>query len=168
MASAGTGTSSHVAGELFKMMAGVNMIHVPYRSGGPALTDLIGGQVQVMFPTAVSSIGYIRSGRLRALAVTAATRSDALPDLPTVSEFVPGYEASVWYGVGAPKNAPSQIIDKLNEAINASLADPKLQARLADLGGTPLVVSPADFGKLIADEIEKWGNVIRALNIKAD
>jgi tripartite-type tricarboxylate transporter receptor subunit TctC len=168
MASAGTGTSSHVAGELFKMMAGVNMIHVPYRSGGPALTDLLGGQVQVMFPTTVSSIGYIRSGRLRALAVTAATRSDALPDLPTVSEFVPGYEASVWYGVGAPKNAPSQIIDKLNEAINASLADPKLQARLADLGGTPLVVSPADFGKLIADEIEKWGNVIRALNIKAD
>ena len=168
IASGPIGGPSHVMAELFKMMTRTDMLLVSYRGGGPALTDLIGGQVQVMFPTAVSSIGYIRSGRLRALAVTAATRSDALPDLPTVSEFVPGYEASVWYGVGAPKNAPSQIIDKLNEAINASLADPKLQARLADLGGTPLVVSPADFGKLIADEIEKWGNVIRALNIKAE
>jgi tripartite-type tricarboxylate transporter receptor subunit TctC len=166
MASAGTGTSSHVAGELFKMMAGVNMIHVPYRSGGPALTDLLGGQVQVMFPTTVSSIGYIRSGRLRALAVTTATRSDALPDIATVSEFVPGYEASVWYGVGAPKNTPSQIIDKLNEAINASLADPKLQARLADLGGTPLVVSPADFGRLMAEETEKWAKVIKFAGIQ--
>ena len=168
MASAGTGTSSHVAGELFKMMAGVNMIHVPYRSGGPALTDLLGGQVQVMFPTTVSSIGYIRSGRLRALAVTAATRSDALLDVPTVSEFVPGYEASFWFGVGAPKATPAEIVDKLNKEVNAALDDPKMKARLADLGGTPLPGSPADFGRLIADETEKWGKVIRTANIKPE
>jgi len=168
MASAGIGSGPHVAGELFKMMAGVNMVHVPYRGGGPALTDLLGGQVQVYFPTTVSSIGYIRAGRLRALAVTTATRSDALPDIPTVGEFVPGYEASFWYGVGVPKNTPAEIVDKLNEAINAGLADPTIKARLADLGGVPMPMSPADFGKLIADETEKWGKVIRAANIKAE
>jgi tripartite-type tricarboxylate transporter receptor subunit TctC len=168
MASAGTGTGVHIAGELFKMMAGVDLVHVPYRGGGPAFTDLIAGQVQVMFPTTVGSIEYIRAGRLRALAVTTATRSDALLDIPTVAEFVPGYEATAWFGVGAPKNTPSQIIDKLNETINAGLADPKIKARLADLGGDVLALSPADFGRLIADETEKWGKVIRAANIKAD
>jgi tripartite-type tricarboxylate transporter receptor subunit TctC len=168
MASGGIGTPSHVAGELFKMMASVDLVHVPYRGGGPALTDLLGGQVQVTFFTTVASIEYIRAGRLRALAVTAATRSDELPDIPTVAEFVPGYEASVWYGIGAPRNTPVEVIDKLNNEINAALADPKIKARLADLGGTVLPGSPADFGKLIADETEKWGNVIRALNIKAD
>jgi tripartite-type tricarboxylate transporter receptor subunit TctC len=146
MASAGTGTGSHIAGELFKMMAGVDMVHVPYRGGGPALTDLLGGQVQVGFPSTVASIEYIRAGRLRALAVTAATRSDALPDIPTVGEFVPGYEASTWYGVGAPKATPAEIVEKLNKEINAGLADRKLNARLADLGGGPLALSPAEFG----------------------
>jgi len=144
------------------------MVHVPYRGGGPAFNDLLAGQVQVMFPTTVSSIGYIRAGRLRALAVTAATRDEVLPGIPTVGEFVPGYEASQWYGVGVPKNTPAEIVDKLNKEINAALADPKIKARLADLGGTPLLGSPADFGKLIADETEKWGKVIQALNIKAD
>jgi tripartite-type tricarboxylate transporter receptor subunit TctC len=168
MASVGIGSGTHMAGELFKMMAGVNMVHVPYRGGGPALTDLIAGQVQVMFVTTVSSIEYIRSGKLRALAVTAATRSDALPDIPTVGEFVAGYEASAWLGIGAPKATPVEIVDKLNKDINAALADPKMKAKLADLGGTPLVGSPADFGKHIAEETEKWGKVIRALNIKAD
>jgi tripartite-type tricarboxylate transporter receptor subunit TctC len=168
MASAGNGTASHVAGELFKMMAGVDMVHVPYRSAGPALTDLLGGQVQVYFGTTVSSIGYIRAGRLHALAVTAATRSEALPGIPTVAEFVPGYEASFWFGVGAPKATPAEIVDKLNKEINAGLVDPKFKARLADLGGTVLAGSPADFGKLIADETEKWGKVIRAANIKAE
>jgi tripartite-type tricarboxylate transporter receptor subunit TctC len=168
MASAGIGSGPHVAGELFKMMAGVNMVHVPYRGGGPALTDLLGGQVQVYFPTTVSSIGYIRAGRLRALAVTTATRSDALPDIPTVGEFLPGYEASFWYGVGVPKNTPGEIVDKLNEAINAGLADPTIKARLADLGGLPMPMSPAEFGKLIADETEKWAKVIRAANIKPE
>ena len=168
MASAGTGSPPHVCGELFKMMAGVDLLHLPYRGGGPALTDLLGGQVQVYFATTVASIEYIRAGRLRALAVTTATRSDALPDIPTVAEFVPGYEASSWYGVGAPKATPAEIVEKLNKEINAGLADAKLKARLADLGGDVLALSPADFGKLIADETEKWGNVIRALNIKAD
>jgi tripartite-type tricarboxylate transporter receptor subunit TctC len=168
MASAGIGTPSHLFGELFKMMAGVDMVHVPYRSAGPALTDLLGGQVQVMFPTTVSSIEYIKTGRLRALAVTTATRSDALPDIPTVGEFVAGYEASAWLGIGAPKATPVEIVDKLNKEINAALADPKLKAKLADLGGTALAGSPADFGKLIADDTEKWGKVVRALNIKAD
>jgi tripartite-type tricarboxylate transporter receptor subunit TctC len=167
-ASAGTGTATHLTGELFKMMAGVDMVHVPYRGAGPAFNDLLAGQVQVMFPTTVSSIGYIRAGRLRALAVTAATRSEVLPGIPTVGEFVPGYEASQWYGVGVPKNTPAEIVDKLNKEINAALADPKIKARLADLGGTPLLGSPADFGKLIADETEKWGKVIQALDIKAD
>jgi tripartite-type tricarboxylate transporter receptor subunit TctC len=167
-ASAGTGTATHLTGELFKVMAGVNMVHVPYRGGGPAFNDLLAGQVQVFFPTTVSSIGYIRADRLRALAVTAATRSDVLPDIPTVGEFVPGYESSQWYGVGAPKNTPPQVIHKLNKEINAALDDPKMKALLADLGGTVLAGSATDFGKLIADETEKWGKVIQALNIKAD
>jgi tripartite-type tricarboxylate transporter receptor subunit TctC len=168
MASAGIGSGPHVAGELFKMMAGVDMVHVPYRGGGPALTDLLGGQVQVYFPTTVSSMEYIRTGRLRALAVTTATRSDTLPEIPTVAELLPGYEASFWYGVGVPKNTHAEIVDKLNEAINAGLADPTIKARLADLGGDVLALSPADFGKLIADETEKWGKVIRAANIKPE
>jgi tripartite-type tricarboxylate transporter receptor subunit TctC len=167
-ASAGTGTATHLTGELFKVMAGVNMVHVPYRGGGPAFNDLLAGQVQVFFPTTVSSIGYIRADRLRALAVTAATRSDVLPDIPTVGEFVPGYESSQWYGVGAPKNTPPQVIHKLNKEINAALDDPKMKAHLADLGGTVLAGSATDFGKLIADETEKWGKVIQALNIKAE
>jgi tripartite-type tricarboxylate transporter receptor subunit TctC len=168
MASAGTGAPSHVSGELFKMMAGVNMVHVPYRGGGPVMTDLLGGQVQVMFAPTPTSIEHIRSGKLRALAVTTATRSDALPDIPTVGEFVPGYEASNWYGVGIPKNTPAEIIDKLNTEINAGLADPKMKARLADLGGPVLALSPPDFAKLIADETEKWGKVVKFLGIKAD
>jgi tripartite-type tricarboxylate transporter receptor subunit TctC len=142
------------------------MVHVPYRSAGSALTDLLGGHVQVMFATTVASIDYVRADRLRALAVTTAARSDALPEIATVGEFVPGYEASAWYGVGAPKGTPAEIVEKLNKEINAGLADPKLKARLADLGGTPLVGSPADFGKFIADETEKWRKVIRAANIK--
>jgi tripartite-type tricarboxylate transporter receptor subunit TctC len=168
MASAGNGTASHVAGELFKMMAGVDMVHVPYRGAAPALTDLLAGQVQVMFATMPSSIEYVRAGKLRALAVTTATRSEALPDIPTVGEFAPGYEASNWSGLGAPKNTPTEIVDRLNKEINAGLADPKMKERLADLGGTPLVGSPADFGEFIAAETEKWGKVIRALNIKAE
>jgi tripartite-type tricarboxylate transporter receptor subunit TctC len=168
MASGGVGSGPHVAGEMFKMMAGVNLVHVPYRGGGPALTDLLGGQVQVMFPGTVSSIEYIKAGRLRALAVTTATRWDALPDIPTVGEFVPGYEASAWWGIGAPRNTPVEVIDKLNREINAGLADPKIKMRLADLGGMVLPGSPADFGKFIADETEKWGKVIRAANIKAE
>jgi tripartite-type tricarboxylate transporter receptor subunit TctC len=168
MASGGIGSGTHLVGELFKVMTGVNMVHVPYRGGGPALTDLLGGQVQVMFPSTVSSIEYIRAGRLRALAVTTATRSDALPDIPTVGEFVPGYEASGWSGIGSPKSTPTEVIDKLNREINTALADPKFKAQLADLGSLALAGSPADFGKLIADETEKWGNVIRALNIKAE
>ena len=150
------------------MMTGVDMVHVPYRGDAPALTDLLGGQVQVMFGTMPSSIEHIRAGKLRALAVTTATRSEVLPDIPTVGDFVPGYEASAWYGIGAPKNTPAEIIDKLNKEINARLADPKMKARLADLGGTVLPGSPADFGKLIADETEKWGKVVSAANIKAD
>jgi tripartite-type tricarboxylate transporter receptor subunit TctC len=168
LASPGNGTGPHVAGELFKMIAGVDMAHVPYRGAGPALNDLLGGQVQVMFVSTVASIGYIKAGRLRALAVTASTRSDALPDIPTVGEFVPGYEASTWYGVGAPKATPAEIVEKLNKEINASLADPKLQARLADLGGTVVMGSPADFGKFIADETEKWAKVVKFTGIKAD
>jgi tripartite-type tricarboxylate transporter receptor subunit TctC len=168
MASGGIGTLSHVEGELFKMMTGVNLVHVPYRGLGPALTDLLGGQVQVMFASMSASFEYVRANKLRALAVTTATRSDELPDVPTVAEFVPGYEASGWFGIGAPKNTPSQIIDQLNEAINAGLADPKTKARLADLGGTPLAGSPADFGKFVADETEKWGRVIKFAGIKAE
>jgi tripartite-type tricarboxylate transporter receptor subunit TctC len=167
MASLGIGTGTHLSGELFKMMTGVNMIQVPYRGDAPALTDLISGQVQVMFCNTVSSVEHIRAGRLRAFAVTTATRSDALPDLPTVDEFVPGYEASAWWGFGAPKGTPAAIIRTLNDAINAALASPVMKARVADLGGTVIAGSPADFGKLIAEETEKWGKVIRAGNIKA-
>jgi tripartite-type tricarboxylate transporter receptor subunit TctC len=168
MASPGNGTSGHISGELFKMMTSVNLLHVPYRGSTPALTDLIGGQVQVLFNPLPSTIEYIRAGTLRALAVTAATRSEVLPDIPTVSEFVPGYEASTWFGVGAPKGTPTAIVDKLNNEINAGLADPKMKARLAELGGMILTGSPTDFGTLIADETEKLGNVIRSANIKAE
>jgi len=168
MASPGSGTASHIAGELFKMMAGVDMIHVPYRGGGPALSDLIAGQVQVMFVTIASPIEYIRAGRLRALAVTTTTRSEALPDIPTLGEFLPGYEASNWFGVGAPRNTPVEVIEKLNKEINAGLTDPKIKARLADLGGDVLALSPTEFDKFIADETEKWGKVIRAANIKPE
>jgi len=167
-ASGGTGYAAHVAGELFKVMTGVNMVHVPYRGQAPAMTDLFGGQVQVMFDPVVSSIAHIRAGKLRPLAVTTTTRSEALPDIPTVGDFVPGYEASVWFGIGAPRNTPPDIIEKLNKEINAALADPKLRARLAELDGTVLPGSPDDFGKFIADETEKWGKVIRAANIKAE
>ena len=168
MASPGTGTGPHIAGELFKMMAGVDLVHVPYRGQGPALTDLLGGQVQVMFAITVASIEYIKIGRLRARAVTAATRSDALPDIPTVGEFLPGYEGAIWYGLGAPKATPAEIVEKLNKEINAGLADPKIKARLADLGGDALALSPADFGRLIADETEKWGKVIKFAGIKPE
>jgi tripartite-type tricarboxylate transporter receptor subunit TctC len=167
-ASGGNGSSLHVAGELFKMMTGVNMVHVPYRGGGPALTDLIGGQVQVMFSNLPESIGYIRAGSLRALAVTTATRSPALPDLPTVGDVVPGYEASGIGGVGVPRSTPAEIVDKLNTGINAALADPKLKARLADLGGTPLAGSPADFSRLMAEETEKWAKVVKFSGAKAE
>jgi tripartite-type tricarboxylate transporter receptor subunit TctC len=166
MASGGVGSAHHVYGELFKMMAGVNLVHVPYRGAGPALVDLIAGQVQVMFAFMTSSIEYVRAGRLRALAVTTATRSEVLPDVPTVGEFVPGYEASGWFGVGTPKGTPVEIIDMLNKEINAALADPKIKARLTDLGGTVLAGSPADFGKLIGDETEKWAKVIKFAGIK--
>jgi tripartite-type tricarboxylate transporter receptor subunit TctC len=168
MASGGIGATTHLAGELFKVMTSVDIVHVPYRGLAASLTDLLGGQVQLTFASVASSIEYIKAGRLRPLAVTSAMRSEALPDLPTVGEFVPGYEASIWFGIGAPKNTPSQIIDKLNEAINAGLGDPKIKARLADLGGTPLVGSPAEFGKFIADETEKWGKVVKFVGIKAD
>jgi tripartite-type tricarboxylate transporter receptor subunit TctC len=168
MGSGGIGGPSHVAGELFKMMAGVDLVHVPYRGVAPALTDLIGGQVQVIFSTMTGSIEYIRTGKLRALAVTTAMRAEALPDIPTVGEFVPGYEASSWYGLGAPKNTPAEIVAKLNKEINAGLADPKLRARLADLGGTVLAGSPADFSKLIAEEIDKWAKVIKSAGIKPE
>ena len=168
MASAGVGSGNHIAGELFKMMTGVKLVHVPYRGGGPALVDLLGGQVQVLFATMSSSIEYIRGGKLRALAVTTATRSLALPDIPTVAEFVPGYESSFWTGVGAPKNTPTEIVDKLNDEINSALADPKMKARLAELGATALPGSPADFGKFIAEETEKWGKVVKFSGAKAD
>ena len=167
-ATGGVGTASHLSAELFKMMAGVDLVHVPYRGGGLALTDLLGGQVQIRFDPMPSSIEYIRAGRLRALAVTTETRSEVLPDIPTVAEFVPGYEASAWFGIGAPRGTPAEVIDKLNKEINAGLADPKLRARLADLGGIVIGGSPADFGKLIADETEKWAKVIKFTGIKAD
>jgi tripartite-type tricarboxylate transporter receptor subunit TctC len=168
MASAGNGSSPHLAGELFKMMSGADMVHVPYRGGGPALTDLLGGQVQVYFSPSASSIEYIRAGRLRALAVTAAVRSEALPDVPTVSEFVPDYEASGFYGLGGPKNTQVEIIDKLNREIKAGLDDPKLKARLADLGNVPLSMTPSEFGKVIAGETEKWGKVVKFAGLKPD
>jgi len=168
MGSGGNGTAGHLSGELFKMMARVNMVHVPYRGEAPALTDLLGGQVQVMFGTVPASIEYVRADKLRALAVTSARRSEVLPDLSTVGEFVPGYETSAWAGVGAPKNTPAEIVDKLNEAINAGLPDPKLKARFADLGGTVMMGSPADFGRLIAEETEKWGKVVKFAGIKPE
>jgi tripartite-type tricarboxylate transporter receptor subunit TctC len=168
MASPGNGTGPHMAGELFKTMTGVDMVHVPYRGAGPAYTDLLGGQVQVMFPGPASSIGYIRAGQLRVLAVTTTTRFELLPDVPTVGEFVPGYEASSWFGIGAPRNTPVEIIDRLNKEINAGLADPKIKARFADLGATVIPGSPADFGKLIAAETEKWATVIKFAGIKPE
>jgi tripartite-type tricarboxylate transporter receptor subunit TctC len=168
MATGGNGTSNHVSGELFKMMTGVNMVHVPYRGGGPALSDLIGGQVQVMFDNLNSSIEHIRAGRLRPLAVTTVTRSEALPDVPTVNDFVPGYEASVVSGIGAPRNTPFAIVDRLNKEISAALADPNLKARLADLGAVPMPMTPADFGRLMAEETEKWAKVVKFSGAKAN
>jgi tripartite-type tricarboxylate transporter receptor subunit TctC len=168
MASAGNGTSQHIAGELFKMMNGVSMLHVPYRGSAPALTDLLGGQVQVMFDLMSTSIEYIRANKLRALAVTTSTRSEALPELPTVSEFVPNYEASSWQGIGAPKSTPASIVDKLNKEINAALADTQVKARLASLGAMPLSGSPSDFGKFIAEDTEKPAKVIKFANIKLE
>jgi tripartite-type tricarboxylate transporter receptor subunit TctC len=168
MASAGNGTSPHVAGELFKMMASVDLVHVPYRGSGPALTDLLSGQVQVAFDPVPASIEYIRTGRLRALAVTTKARSEALPDVPVLADFLPSYEASNWWGVCAPKGIPAEIVETLNREINVAFADPKVKARLDDLGAIPLRGSPADFGKFIADESEKWAKVIRFAGIKAD
>jgi tripartite-type tricarboxylate transporter receptor subunit TctC len=168
MASGGAGGPDHMSGELFKTMTGVNMLHVPHRGPSPALTDLLAGQVQVIFSSLPAAIEYIKADKLRALAVTTATRFEGMPDIPTVGDTVPNYEANQWYGVGAPKNTPAEVVDKLNEEINAALADPKMKARLADLGGTVLPGSPADFGKLIADETEKWAKVVRTSGAKAD
>jgi tripartite-type tricarboxylate transporter receptor subunit TctC len=168
MATAGIGTTPHMSGELFKQMAGVNLIPVAYRGGAPALVDLIAGQVQVMFEPTISTVPYVRADKLRALAVTSATRSDLLPGVPTVGEFVPGYEVSQWYGIGAPKDTPPEIIDKLNREINAALADPKMKARLAELGGVTTPMTPAALGKLVAEDTEKWAKVIHAANIKLE
>ncbi|HEY2229382.1 MAG TPA: tripartite tricarboxylate transporter substrate binding protein [Xanthobacteraceae bacterium] len=168
MASAGNGTATHVSGELFKMMTGVDMVHVPYRGTPPAMTDLFGGRVQVIFDNMPGSIGYIRAGKLRPLAVTTATRSDLLPDVPALNEFVPGYEASAWYGVGAPRNTPAAVIDRLNREINLALAEPALRARLIDIGGATLPGWPADLRKLIAEETEKWAKVVKFSGAKPD
>jgi tripartite-type tricarboxylate transporter receptor subunit TctC len=168
LGSPGIGSPGHVAGELFKMMAGVDLVHVPYRGGGPVMTDLLGGQVQVLFGSTSLTIEQIRAGKLRPLAVTTATRWEGLPDIPTVNDFVSGYEASAVFGLGAPKNTPAEIIDTLNKEINAALADPNMKARLADLGGTVLAGSPADFGKLIAEETEKWGKVVKFSGVKPE
>src|SRR5262245_5548506 len=168
MASFGTGSTSHVAGELFKMMAGVDLLHVPYRGSGPMLTDLVGGQVQMAFDNLPASIEHIRAGRLRALAVATAMRSEVLPNIPTVADFLPGYEASAWNGVGVPRGTPAEIIDTLNKEINAALADPRIKARIAELGAAVFRTSPSEFGKFVADETEKWDKVIRAANIKAE
>jgi len=167
-ASGGKGDPPHMSGELFKMMTGIDIVYVPYRGLAPALTDLIGGRVDVIFGTMPSSIAYIRSSALRALAVTTAMRSELLPDVPTLGEFLPSYEASQWYGVGVPKNTPAEIVEKLNKEINAALSDPAMKARLADLGGTPMSMTPADFSKLIADETDKWAKVIKAASIKPE
>jgi tripartite-type tricarboxylate transporter receptor subunit TctC len=167
-ASAGVGTGIHMSGELFKMLAGVNMVHVPYRGAGNAMTDLIGGQVQLMFDTTQNSIPHIKAGKVRALAVTTAGRSELLPDLPTIGDFVPGYEASGSFGFGAPRNTPAEIVDRLNREINAVLADPRAKARIAELGGEPLAGSPAAYGRLLAEEAEKWGKLVRAANIKVE
>jgi tripartite-type tricarboxylate transporter receptor subunit TctC len=168
MASAGNGSAPHMAGELFKMMAGVNLVHIPYRGQGPALTDLLGGDVQVLFATAPGTTDYIRTGKLRALAVTSAARAEVLPELPTVADFVPGYEASQWYGLSAPKNTPAEIVGRLNKEINAAIADPRMRERLAAIGGEPLPGSPAEFGRMIAEETEKWSKVVRAAGIKPE
>jgi tripartite-type tricarboxylate transporter receptor subunit TctC len=168
MASSGNGSTIHVSGELFKMMTGISMIHVPYRGGAPALTDMISGQVQVMFDNVPTSIEFIRAGKLRPLAVTTAQRSEVLPDLPTVADFVPGYEASAWYGVGAPKGTPAEIIDKLNSEINAILANPKTKSRFAELGASLIGGSPADFGRLVVEETDKWSKVVRFSGAKPD
>jgi tripartite-type tricarboxylate transporter receptor subunit TctC len=168
MGSGGSGTSVHVSGELFKMMTGIRMVHVPYRGAAPAVADLIGGQVQVVFDNLPGSIAYIKAGKLRALAVTTTTRSDALPDIPTVADFVPGYEASAWFGIGAPMNTPAGIVDKLNQEINAGLADARLKSRLSDLGGTVIAGSPADFGRLLTSETEKWAKVVKFSGAKPD
>ena len=168
MASSGNGSTIHVSGELFKMMTGISMIHVPYRGGAPALTDMISGQVQVMFDNVPTSIEFIRAGKLRPLAVTTVQRSEVLPDLPTVADFVPGYEASAWYGVGAPKGTPAEIIDKLNSEINAILANPKTKSRFAELGASLIGGSPADFGRLVVEETDKWGKVVRFSGAKPD
>jgi tripartite-type tricarboxylate transporter receptor subunit TctC len=166
--SAGTGSIGHLVGELFKMTAGIDLVHVPYRGAGPLLTDLLGGQVPVSFAGLVGSIEYIRTGKLRALAVTTATRAEALPDVPTVGEFVPGFEAGDWLGIGAPRNTPAEIIDKINKEINAGLVDPAMKTRIADIGGSPLRATPVEFGRLLAEETEKWGKVIRAANIRSE
>ena len=168
MGSGGIGTTPHVSGELFNMMTGVKLVHVPYRGSGPARTDLIGGQIQVMFDPIAQALEYVRGGQLRALAICTTTRAEVLPDLPTVSEFVSGYASDTWYGVGAPRGTPPEIIQTLNREINAGLLDPKIKARLADLGGTVLAGSPADFGKLLAEETEKWGKVVKFSGTKAD
>jgi tripartite-type tricarboxylate transporter receptor subunit TctC len=168
MASAGNGTGPHMAGELFKIMAGVDMVHVPYRGSPPALTDLLAGQVQLTFGPLSSSIQYVKAGKLRALAVTSATRSEVLPDLPTIGEFVPGYEAGGWFGICAPKKTPAEIVDRLNQEINAGLADPKLKARFTELGSAVFAGSPSDFARHIADETEKWGKVVHTANLRAD
>jgi tripartite-type tricarboxylate transporter receptor subunit TctC len=168
MASAGSGSAPHMAGELFKMMAGVDMVHVPYRGQGPALSDLLGGQVQILFAAAPGTVDYVKTGKLRALAVTTATRMPDLPDVPTVADTVAGYEASQWYGFAAPKNTPAEIVDKLNKEINAAIADPGMKAKLAAIGGDPMPGPAADFGRLIADETEKWGKVVRAGGLKPE
>ena len=168
MASSGNGSTIHVSGELFKMMTGVNMVHVPYRGGAPALTDMLAGQVQVMFDNLPTSLEHIRAGKLRPLAITSTTRSELLPDVPTLADFVPGYESSAWYGVGAPKGTPAEIVDRLNREINAILADPKAKTRVAEMGATLTTGSPADFGRLVADETEKWGKVVKFAGVKAD
>jgi tripartite-type tricarboxylate transporter receptor subunit TctC len=167
-ATGGVGSSPHVSGELLKTMAGINMIHVPYRGATPAITDLIAGQVHVVLTAPFGVIEHIRAGKLRALAVTTATSSEALPDVPPVGDFVPGFEATAWFGVGAPRKTPTEIVDKLNQEFNAALADPRMKARIAGLGGSPLPMTPAQFGRLIVDETEKWGKVIRAANIKPE
>ena len=168
MASSGNGSTIHMSGELFKMLTGINMVHVPYRGGAPALTDLIAGQVHVMFDNIPTSAEHIKAGRLRGLAVTSAARSQVLPDLPTVADFLPGYEASAWYGLGVPRNTPDEVVDKINKGMNAVLADPKSQARFAELGASLLPGSPADFSRLVADETEKWGKVVRFSGAKPD
>jgi len=167
-ASSGNGSTIQMSAELFKMMVGVDMVHVPYRGGAPALTDMLSGQVQVMFDNLPTSIEHIRAGKLRPLAITSATRSELLPEVPALADFVPGYESSAWYGVGAPRNTPPEIIDRLNKEINAILAEPKVKARIADMGATLVAGSPADFGKLVADETEKWGKVVRFAGVKAE